>query len=292
MTVKSLVRGVTPPFIWNLTRRVWGRNTNGNGQTTSKEGLSHFEWAAPESESTPTAYDAANLVEAAAGRFHELLQTIGGPEPFGCLPGEHHGETTLFWQQQAYPFAYALALSLPSRAPLKILDWGGGLGIYEHLARILYPQVEFEYHIHELPEFARRGPDFTPKARFHSQASDWEADRFDLVMASGALQYAQDWRQALRQLLNVSGRWLYLARIPTLLQESAARRIRHRHFFYGHEANVVFHVLPQRELIERAEQEGLMLVREMIGAEEILVQPDQIRIPFRGFLFQRVRENP
>lgn len=289
MSVKSIIREITPPFLWHLAKQViQPKNTdpvNRNGEAKTQH---EFEWASPTQSRQPIGYVESSLIEFPTHMFPEIMSVIEGPQPYGCKLGELQGESMLYWHQQAFPFAYAIGRCLPLEHPLKILDWGGGLGVYRHLTRTLYPDLSIEYHIHELPEFSKRGADFTPDAHFHSVSSEWENDRFDLVMASGALQYAPDWKRLLKQLADVTGRWMYLSRIPILLQETEPRVVLHRYRAFGNENDVLFHIFSRSGLLQTIESLGLRLVREFIGAEEIVVHPDGHRIPFRGYLLQKV----
>lgn len=289
MSWKALVREVTPPLLWNLARRVAGKDSSfPSGNVSGAQNLPEFEWIDRTRDDHPLGYVGSGMVDAPIRHFPELLRRIQGPEPFGCVPGELTSDSISFWHQQVYPFAYALARSLPAAGPLSILDWGGGLGLYSHLASRLYPEREWDYHVHELPEFAARGPEFTPQVRFHSRSEEWRDDRFGLVIASGSLQYVPDWRVSLRELANVTGRWLYLARTPVTLSGTESRVVLHRPRSYGYETDVLFHVLSRSQLLEELSPRGFSLVREFIGAEEILVHPDQSRVPFRGYLFEKV----
>jgi len=289
MSVRSLVREVTPPLFWNLARQVLGKNSvEPSERNRADDGLPEFEWVGSEDETKPIGYVSKTLVESPVRFFPEMLNVIGGPQPYGCKPGELKSDTTTFWHQQVFPYAYVLGRCLIENRPLKILDWGGGLGLYWHLAKSLYPDLELDYHIHELEEFSRRGPEFTPEAHFHHESDDWDGDRFDLVIASGALQYAPDWRGILKQLAGITAGRMYLARTPILLEKTVPRTILHRPRSYGYETDVLFRALPRSGLLDQVETPELRLVREFIGAEEIVVHPDGMRVPFRGYLLEKV----
>jgi putative methyltransferase (TIGR04325 family) len=288
MSLKSLLREATPPFLWSLGRQFLGRNgAQPQAGEAIEQGLPEFEWMSPAEDSSTIGYTKSSLVDAPVRHFPEILSRIGGPQPYGCKPGEVRGDTTAYWHQQAFPFAYAIGRCLPTDRTLKVLDWGGGLGLYWHLARTLFPDLPLDYHIHELPEFSRRGSEFTPDAHFHFKTSEWEGDRFDLVVASGSLQYAHDWRGVLKELARATSNLMYLARIPVLFEEAEPRNVLHRPRSYGYEADVSFRVLPRSGILGTVEREGLRLVREFVGAEEIVVHPDRTKIPFRGYLLQR-----
>jgi putative methyltransferase (TIGR04325 family) len=96
-------------------------------------------------------------------------------------------------------FAYVLALAGRGRERLSVLDWGGGFGHYHALARSVLPGLELDWHVKETPPVAARGRELNPEVTFSEDDSALER-RYDLVVASSSVQYAEAWRALLERL--------------------------------------------------------------------------------------------
>lgn len=109
--------------------------------------------------------------------------------------------------------AYIVALAGRDRERISVLDWGGGLGHYEALARPSVPGLELEYHVKETPAVCAQGRALRPELTFHDDETCLDR-RYDLVVASSSLQYEPDRRALLARLSDAVGRYLYVARVP------------------------------------------------------------------------------
>src|SRR5688572_30597240 len=65
-------------------------------------------------------------------------------------------------------FGYVLALTARAQASVSVLDYGGNLGDYYWLGRVLVPGVGLDYHCKELPEIAAAGREMTPAVTWHT----------------------------------------------------------------------------------------------------------------------------
>ena len=95
------------------------------------------------------------------------------------------------------------ALLARDRQPLRILDFGGGLGgqAIETFAA-LHEGVELEFHIVEVDEICVKGRELLgdqPRVTFHA---DWPDDPETVHLAhlGSSLQYVQDWGGVLRKI--------------------------------------------------------------------------------------------
>jgi putative methyltransferase (TIGR04325 family) len=187
-------------------------------------------------------------------------------------------------QQSVLAFGYVLALAARGKTRLSMLDWGGGPGHYAVLARALIPDVELDYHSRDLPPLAALGRELLPEDSFHSDDSVL-GRRYDLVVASSSLQYAEDWHSTLAALAAATQVYLYVTRLPVALT-AASFVVLQRAQAYGYETEYLGWVVNRDELLEQAAAAGLTLVREVIlpawlsaaGAPE---EP----VGHRGFLF-------
>jgi putative methyltransferase (TIGR04325 family) len=98
---------------------------------------------------------------------------------------------------------------------LKVLDFGGGLGIsFLHLcASIAHPE-RVEYHVVETPRLCDEGSRFftgEPHIRFHAALPTAIAD-LDIVYLNSSLQYVEDYRALLVRLCALAPRFVLLVR--------------------------------------------------------------------------------
>jgi putative methyltransferase (TIGR04325 family) len=128
-----------------------------------------------------------------------------------------------------------VAAMLGAGERLRILDFGGGLGIgfLTLLESIPRARARIDYTIVELPHITAEG------RRLHADRVRYvealpRGEQFDLVHASSALQYVEDWQQLLISLGGYGARFMLLSdifagRIPSFvtLQHYYGSRIRH-----------------------------------------------------------------
>jgi putative methyltransferase (TIGR04325 family) len=183
-------------------------------------------------------------------------------------------------------FAYVLARAAHQRDRISMLDWGGGLGQYGLLARALVPEVEVEYHCHELALMADAGRELIPDATFHSDPTETFSRSYDLVMASGALHYVEDWRALLVQLAASTVRWLFITRQPFVEQASTFVVIQHP-LNYGYDTEYPGWVLNRVEFLDAAAEAGLTLRRELLTGENPNMPSAPEQPEYKGMLFER-----
>lgn len=108
------------------------------------------------------------------------------------IPAFHKQRSTLL------PVAAAMLLR-PDRA-LRIVDFGGGLGIgYLTLAEALGSDAAVDYTIVEVPAVCATGRSLYPGGEV-TYTDTLPAGPFDLVHSASALQYVEDWRGLLAGL--------------------------------------------------------------------------------------------
>ncbi len=124
---------------------------------------------------------------------------------------------------------------LAGRHTLRILDFGGGLGIgyMTLLESIPHAEERIEYTIVEVPQVGDAGRElFSGRVRYVETLPP--GDRFDLVHTASALQYVEDWRRVLGSLAGYQADFMLLSdvfagAIPSFvtLQNYYGSRIRH-----------------------------------------------------------------
>jgi putative methyltransferase (TIGR04325 family) len=111
----------------------------------------------------------------------------------------------------------AVLQDLPS-GPIRVLDFGGGVGLYYHaLAPFLSRGRSLEWTVCELPALARAGRALggPPALTFVDTLESLAGRRFDVAFASGSLQYVEDPAAIWSAFATLSDR-VILNRIPLL----------------------------------------------------------------------------
>ena len=257
--------------------------------------------AAPEWEYVPEGWDRARRAGDASAvgwsaedvarsygeKWGRFLQAVEGPGPLGVgheVPtGAPVDRYDVSAQNAVLAFAYALARSAAGSKTLSVLDWGGALGHYHVLARRLLPEVELDYHCRELPAVCAEGRKVLPEVTFYDTDECLER-RYDLVLASGVLQYVEDWQGLLQRLAEASRAWMFLTRAP-LARDHASFVVLQRAHAYGYATEHLGWVFNRDELLGAAGRAGLELEREfvLIPGWRIAEAPDDVS--HGGFLF-------
>ncbi len=105
------------------------------------------------------------------------------------------------------------------------------------------------------------------------------------MLASGSLQYAEDWCSQLTDLSRVCSGYLYVTRLP-YARSAPSFHILQRAYRYGYETEYVGWVVNREELLDCAAKLGFVLERELV-LDAWLSAPGAPEDPIghRGFLF-------
>ena len=188
----------------------------------------------------------------------------------------------------ALTFGYVLATAARDArsGALRVLDWGGGLGHYYPLAKKLLANIPISYTVADLPEVMAAGRTINPDVTFKPSDEALHSQLYDLVVASGSIQYVPDWRALVRRLVQATRHYLYIARVPTLraARSFVATQRAHR---YGYLTEYSGWCLNRAELLAAVAADGAELIDEFLLEEygHLARAPEQ---PVgRGFLFRR-----
>jgi putative methyltransferase (TIGR04325 family) len=244
------------------------------------------EWEhIPEGWTHPTrGWDAEAVADAYARKWPDYLEAIRAPKPLGV---HHETAEVLTGDAGAHnmlvTFAYVLALAARGRDGVSVLDWGGGFGHYHALARSVLPEVALEWHVKETPAVAARGREVNPNVAFHDDDSPLE-HRFDLVVASSSIQYAEDWRLLVERLAGAAERHFYVARVPVAVTAPSFVVIQ-RPYVHGYDTEYLGWVLNRDELLAAV---PLALAREfLLDARFSAAGAPEDPVDHRSFLFTR-----
>jgi putative methyltransferase (TIGR04325 family) len=285
VAVKRFVNAVTPPVLVSVGRRV-ERAVRARSKSSEWEARPHG-WS-PDGPSAGAGWNVENVVTAYRTKLPEFQESVNGAGALGvatsaALPV---GEPNLVEQNTLLVFAYALSLASRRSDHVSVLDWGGGLGFFSLLSRALLPDdVAIDFHCKELPLVCRAGREVFPDVTY------WDDDRcldrrYDLVLASSSLQYAEHWTEIARRLARATQRYLLLTRVPVVFDRPSfvvLQRIHAREI----DTEAQCWIVNRDELVDATTTDGTVaLVREFLlgGA-----QRSRARVPqdaARAYLFR------
>ncbi len=279
--LRRILREVTPPFIPKAIKAL--RKTR-RGFAPAWEYMPRG-WDAQNDDAAIKGWDVQSILKTYKEKWPQFLKNLEGARPFAFSPESNDPDIPdLVFHNSLMSYAYALARAARGRSSISMLDWGGGIGHYLEFNRRLFPDLEVDYHCKELPLLAGYGQQLFPEAHFYSDETCLQG-AYDFVMASGSLQYTEEWRELLMKLGAVAEGFLFITHLPTVM-ESGSYVMVQRPYEYGYDTEYLGWCINRDELLECAESAGLELVREfMIGAK-----PDVYKAPgqceYRGFLFR------
>lgn len=155
----------------------------------------------------------------------ECLAALGAGKP---IPQFHKQRSTLL--------PAVAGMLLEQADPLRILDFGGGLGIGYMTLResVVRHSKSIEYTIVEVTEVCAAGRELLPASEVTYVDSLPVKGEFDLVHSASALQYIEDWAAVLRVMSGYGAQYILLSdvfagAVPTFvtLQNYYTSRIRH-----------------------------------------------------------------
>jgi putative methyltransferase (TIGR04325 family) len=258
------------------------------GGIDSEPAPPHWEYVPEGFAREAKGWNVQAISDAYREKWPSYLTAIEGTKPLGVYHEVPSGRSVGFEDHAAHntlvSYAYVLALAARARARISLLDWGGGSGHYLPLSRVLVPGVEIDYHCKDVPVLAAHGRELFPDATFYDDDSCLER-RYDLVLASGSLQYVVDWKATLAALAGASEGLLYVTRAPIALR-SASFVVLQRAYDYGYDTEYLGWVLNREELLAAAQESGAELVREfLLSAWLSAAGAPEAPVGHRGFLF-------
>jgi putative methyltransferase (TIGR04325 family) len=308
---KRVIGAVTPPILLLAIRRALARLGLRNATSAALEpgAAPHAEPAGsaivepdtqpPEWEYVPegwdrqtNGWDGGTVAQAYVAKWPEWVEALRGPVPLGVYhevpSGEHVTQEDISAHNMLLSFAYVLARAAHGRARLTVLDWGGGLGHYAALARAVLPEVQLEWHCREVPSVAHAGASVNPEVAFHADDACLD-DVYDLVLASGSLQYEVDWQPLLGKFAAATTGFVLVTRLPVAIR-SPSFVVLQRAEAYGYATEYLGWVISRDELLAVASSAGLELERELLLAPRLppMGAPEE-HVGHRGFLFRAAR---
>lgn len=286
---RRTVRGLVPPPALDAVRE--GRRRL--RREPREWELVGYAWPPPDAGPRVRGWD-----EPSVGRRYEQVweryrAVASSTRPLAVAPEqvpEHdlargpYDEHDVMFHNSTMTLAYALARAARMRERLRVLDWGGATGHVYLLARALFPDVQFEYHCKELPATAHVGRALAPEVVFIDDERPFDRD-YDLVMASGSLQYAEDWPNLIARLLAASREYVFLSQVP-VVHQSRPYVVVQRPYRYGYRTEYLSWCLRRDELLGETAARGAQLVREFVHGFKPPVAGAPEPPEYRGFLLR------
>jgi len=222
------------------------------------------------------------VLEACWPRYQALAVS---PEPWAYWPWQTAGRDAAA-QQNLLAFAYSIARVSADATALSVLDWGGTFGHFAMIARAAAPHAAIDYIVKDRPAICAAGARLNASVTFISSDEEAFARRYDLVLASNALQYASDWRDTAVRLAAASQRWLLLLAVPTV-RRSPSFVVVQRPTNVGFAEDYISWVLNRDEFLAHIAGRGFVLEREFLSIGKLDVSGAPEIAEHVGFLFRR-----
>lgn len=281
---KEFIRLLMPPVLWELAKRL---------QLACLPFLPKPEWEAVhegwryvQTHPEVKGWNVEGVLRVYQEKWPRFLEMVSGPGPLGLA---HESDLStredLVSHNIVMSFGYVLSVAAGSGQWLKMLDWGGGIGHYFHLARQLHPNIHFYYHCRDVPLLAEQGRVFCPEQHFSADDACLQ-DSYDLVMASGSMHFSEDWKGLLGRLAKASRGHVYVTLLPTVTQTPSFVFVQ-RPYSYGYETEYLGWCVNRDELLTAARECSLLLVREMVMGHRPFIVGAPEQNAYRGFLFSK-----
>lgn len=236
----------------------------------------------PEKESI--GWNKESVAENRRLQWASIKNAYGGTTPFGFEfePMNSQNIKDLRKHNLLVSFAYVLALSARCRERVSILDWGGDIGSYRLISEAVIKDVSIDYNCAEVPVICQVGQELQPDVNFYSSKSEWSKKCYDLVLASSAIHYVQDWKQLIIDLMSVCSGYLYITRLPVVQRSPSFVMIQRAYAteYFGW-------VINREELINYVHENGFDLIREFVNHEGPIISKAPEQNIYMGFLFKK-----
>ena len=279
MNIGEFIKLLTPPVFIRLAKLL-----------LVDRGLIEWEyipagWAYAETHSQVKGWDVRDVLKVYKRKWPRFVAMVEGTGPLGVAhESDLTSNTDINSHNTIMSFAYAIALAAHHLESLSMLDWGGGVGHYYLLARSLLTNVRIDYHCKDVPVLAEYGAQLFPEQHFYIDESCL-GRTYDFILASASVHYTEDWQGLLAGLARAAHGYLYITRLPTVLQAPSFVFIQ-RPYAYGYNTEYLGWCLNRASFLSEAEKSGLTMVREFVIAERPSIANAPEQCQFRGFLFR------
>lgn len=285
-----------PPILTDLLRKILRRGAAGSGSSVVQEIKSAMRGAPHEWEAVSKAGWIAtdgwlhpSIVDTQLAKWEDFVESVKRPKPLGVAHEARPGApASVSSHNIIMTFAYVLgrAIGTSGGAPVRVLDWGGGIGHYALLARELYPEAKVHYTVCELEPLAEAGRSLLPDVKFMADGEGALSGSYDLFYASSSLQYIHDLYGLLAKIAKCGSRWIMICRMP-FVETADDFVVVQRPQRYGYDTEYSCWAINQKRFVSFMQQHGYRLDREFLNDERPVIANAPEQCAFRGFLFER-----
>lgn len=279
--LKAFVKDVSPPILVRWLQQMFHSNRVQEWEYVAQG------WQYLANHPEVRGWNVAEVLATYQQKWPNYVTRVQGVGPLGVA---HEAAATtdndLLSHNAIMTFGYILTLSAGADCRVSLLDWGGGIGHYYLLAKALLPNREIDYHCKDVPMLAEHGAKLFPDQHFYADDSCLQ-QKYDLVMASTSLHYTEQWQNLLHQLADATGKYLYLANVPTV-QQAASFVFLQRAYQYGYNTEYLGWCLNRNEVVAEAQASGLKLLREFIYGHSPYIHSAPEQNEYRGYLFEQI----
>lgn len=280
MSVKEIAKRHLSPFMLHCVKQAYHRVRYGGPEWE----FCPQGWITTDSKIKGWNVDA--IARTQQVKWPAFLQAIKGTGPLTIAhEAPMQSEKNFDAHHLLMAYAYVLTLAALKKDKIALLDWGGGIGHYCLLSRCILPELLIEYSCKDLPMLCTAGRELLTEATFYEADDEIAGRHYDLVLASGSLQYAEDWKSVIRLLAGSASPYLFVTRLP-VVRRCRSFVVRQRVYAYGYESEYFSWIFNREEVIDTVVSEGCELVREFLFHEHPHVSraPEQAEVT--GFLFR------
>ncbi|MBK1665772.1 hypothetical protein CKO38_14495 [Rhodospirillum rubrum] len=166
--------------------------------------------------------------------------------------------------------------------PLRILDWGGDVGMMRQRLSHLRPQVEMLYTVKEMPQLCELGRALNPAVRFVDDDQQALAQGYDLVIASASMHYDKAWQKTLAGLSAATEGVLLIARQPTLSTEASFVAEQG-----AYDSVFTCWILNEADLLGQFDACGLVVARRLFSGDGAGIDQAAEQPVFRSYLLRK-----
>ncbi len=268
--LRGVIRRLLPPVVVALARRI---RPEWRYAGASAPAIKSSDWQHP------------SIADTQVRKWPRWLEMTASSGPLGiAFEAPVLTADNIAAHNLALTFGYVLGVAARGRETIAILDWGGGIGHYHALARTLFPDLSLSYTVADLAPAIAAGRTVNPDVRFLDAGQPLPTEGYDLVFASGSIQYSADWMDLVRTLARHAQAYLFLTRLPVVNSAPsfvAAQRA-HR---YGYATEYRGWCLNRHELLATVSGAGGRLLREFVADELPYLMGAPEQPVSAGFLF-------
>ena len=137
-------------------------------------------------------WDDLSAAEEFRAHWSDYLKTVYSTAPLTIFPWLV-GQRDLSAHNTLMTYSYVLARAAQGKEAISVLDWGGAFGHYAAVGRAVLPDVAIDFTVKDRPSLVAIGRQLMQNVTFTASEEECFSRRYDLVIASNALQCASDW---------------------------------------------------------------------------------------------------